>query len=195
LKVSAGPADGAAAEKTMRPLLAVSSAIDLLNEKIGYVCNFLVLAACVVSAGNAMIRYAFSYSSNGWLELQWYMFAIMVMFGASYTFKRNEHVRVEIFYLFLSERGQLWLDMIGTLFFLIPSCLLLAYLSWPFFMQAYSVGEVSGNAGGLIRWPIKFVIPAGFVLLALQGVSEVIKRIAALKGEVTIDAKYERPTQ
>jgi TRAP-type mannitol/chloroaromatic compound transport system permease small subunit len=195
LKYSAGPADSAAAENTMRPLLAVSSAIDLLNEKIGYVCNFLVLAACIVSAGNAMIRYAFSYSSNGWLELQWYMFAILVMFGASYTFKRNEHVRVEIFYLFLTERGQLWLDMIGTLFFLIPSCLLLAYLSWPFFMQAYSVGEVSGNAGGLIRWPIKFVIPAGFVLLALQGVSEVIKRIAALKGEVTIDAKYERPTQ
>jgi TRAP-type mannitol/chloroaromatic compound transport system permease small subunit len=195
LKYSAGPKDSAAAENTMRPLLAVSSAIDLLNEKIGYVCNFLVLAACIVSAGNAMIRYAFSYSSNGWLELQWYMFAILVMFGASYTFKRNEHVRVEIFYLFLTERGQLWLDMIGTLFFLIPSCLLLAYLSWPFFMQAYSVGEVSGNAGGLVRWPIKFVIPAGFVLLALQGVSEVIKRIAALKGEVTIDAKYERPTQ
>jgi TRAP-type mannitol/chloroaromatic compound transport system permease small subunit len=179
----------------MRPLLAVSSAIDLLNAKIGYICNFLVLAACVVSAGNAMIRYAFGYSSNGWLELQWYMFAIIVMFGASYTFKRNEHVRVEIFYLFLTERGQIWLDLIGTLFFLIPSCLLLAYLSWPFFMQAYAVGEMSGNAGGLVRWPIKFVIPSGFVLLALQGVSEVIKRIAALQGEVTIDAKYERPTQ
>jgi TRAP-type mannitol/chloroaromatic compound transport system permease small subunit len=180
---------------TMRPLLTLSSAIDLINEKIGYVCNFLVLTACLVSAGNAMIRYAFGFSSNGWLELQWYMFAILVMFGASYTFKRNEHVRVEIFYLFLSERGQLWLDMIGTLFFLIPSCLLLAYLSWPFFYQAYAVGEVSSNAGGLIRWPIKFVIPAGFVMLALQGVSEVIKRIAALRGEVTIDAKYERPTQ
>jgi TRAP-type mannitol/chloroaromatic compound transport system permease small subunit len=179
----------------MRPLLAVSSAIDLLNEKIGYVCNLLVLLACLVSAANAMIRYAFDYSSNGWLELQWYMFAILVMFGASYTFKRNEHVRVEIFYLFLSERGQLWLDMIGTLFFLIPSCLLLAYLSWPFFYQSYSVGEMSGNAGGLIRWPIKFVIPSGFVMLALQGVSEVIKRIAALRGETTIDAKYERPTQ
>jgi TRAP-type mannitol/chloroaromatic compound transport system permease small subunit len=184
-----------AGEKTMRPLLAVSTAIDLINEKIGYVCNFLVLAACLVSAGNAMIRYAFGYSSNGWLELQWYMFAILVMFGASYTFKRNEHVRVEIFYLFLSERGQLWLDLIGTLFFLIPACLLLSYLSWPFFHQAYVVGEMSGNAGGLIRWPIKFVIPAGFVMLALQGVSEVIKRIAALRGEVTIDAKYERPTQ
>jgi TRAP-type mannitol/chloroaromatic compound transport system permease small subunit len=184
-----------AGEDTMRPLLAVSSAIDTINEKIGYVCNFLVLAACIVSAANAMIRYAFGYSSNGWLELQWYMFAILVMFGASYTFKRNEHVRVEIFYLFLSERGQLWLDLIGTLFFMIPACLLLAYLSWPFFMQAFAVGEISGNAGGLIRWPIKFVIPAGFVMLALQGVSEVIKRIAALQGELTIDAKYERPTQ
>src|SRR6201984_3533192 len=184
-----------AGENNMRPLLAVSTAIDLINEKIGYICNFLVLAACLVSAGNAMIRYAFGYSSNGWLELQWYMFAILVMFGASYTFKRNEHVRVEIFYLLLSERGQLWLDMIGTLFFLIPACLLLAYLSWPFFLQAYAVGEMSGNAGGLIRWPIKFVIPAGFVMLALQGVSEVIKRSAALMGEVTIAAKYERATQ
>ncbi len=179
----------------MRPLLAISTAIDQINEKIGYVCNLLVLGACLVSAGNAMIRYAFDYSSNGWLELQWYMFAILVMFGAAYTFKRNEHVRVEIFYLYLSERGQLWLDLIGTLFFLIPSCLLLAYLSWPFFMQSYSIGELSGNAGGLVRWPIKFVIPSGFVLLALQGVSEVIKRIAALRGETTIEAKYERPTQ
>jgi TRAP-type mannitol/chloroaromatic compound transport system permease small subunit len=185
----------AAGENTMRPLLALSAAIDQINEKIGYLCNFLVLAACVVSAGNAMIRYAFGYSSNGWLELQWYMFAILVMFGASYTLKRNEHVRVEIFYLFLSERGQFWLDLIGTLFFLIPSCLLLCYLSWPFFYQAYEVNEYSGNAGGLIRWPIKFVIPAGFVMLALQGVSEVIKRIAALQGQLTIDAKYERPTQ
>ena len=179
----------------MRPLLALSNAIDQLNQKLGNVCNFLVLAACVVSAGNAMIRYAFGYSSNSWLELQWYMFAIFVMFGASYTFKRNEHVRVEILYLMLSERGQLWLDLIGTLCFLIPACLLLSYLSWPFFYQSYAVGEISSNAGGLVRWPIKIVVPAGFVMLALQGVSEVIKRIAALRGEVTIDAKYERPTQ
>jgi TRAP-type mannitol/chloroaromatic compound transport system permease small subunit len=179
----------------MRPLLALSGAVDLLNEKIGNVCNLLVLAACIVSAGNAMIRYAFGYSSNGWLELQWYMFAILVMFGASYTFKRNEHVRVEIFYLVLSERGQIWLDLIGTLLFLIPACLLLSYLSWPFFLQAYVVGENSSNAGGLLRWPIKLVIPIGFVMLALQGLSEVIKRIAALQNLVTIDAKYERPTQ
>jgi TRAP-type mannitol/chloroaromatic compound transport system permease small subunit len=178
-----------ARETTMRPLLALSNVIDWLNQKLGNVCNFLVLAACVVSAGNAMIRYAFGYSSNSWLEMQWYMFAIFVMFGASYTFKRNEHVRVEILYLMLSERGQLWLDLIGTL------CLLLSYLSWPFFYQSYAVGEISSNAGGLIRWPIKIVIPVGFVLLALQGVSEVIKRIAALQNLVKIDAKYERPTQ
>jgi TRAP-type mannitol/chloroaromatic compound transport system permease small subunit len=179
----------------MRRLLRISDAIDRLNERIGGVCNWLVLAACIVSAANAMIRYAFSYSSNGYLELQWYMFAILVMFGASYTFRRNEHVRVEILYVMLSERGQLWLDLIGTLFFLIPSCLLLSYLSWPFFADSYHTLEMSGNAGGLVRWPIKGVLPVGFALLALQGVSEVIKRIAALQGEVTIDAKYERPTQ
>jgi len=179
----------------VKALLRLSGAIDWCNEKLGFVTNLLVLLAVIISAGNAMSRYAFNLSSNAWLEVQWYMFAVIVMYGASYTLRRNEHVRVEIFYLFLTERGQLWLDLIGTLCFLIPACLLLAYLSWPFFMQAYSVGEVSGNAGGLIRWPIKFVIPAGFVFLALQGISEVIKRIAALQGYVTIDAKYERPTQ
>ena len=154
-----------------------------------------MLAACIVSAGNAMIRYAFGYSSNGWLELQWYMFAILVMFGASYTFKRNEHVRVEIFYLFLSERGQLWLDLIGTLFFLIPACLLLQ-LSVLAVLPCRPTPWARSPAmpGGLVRWPIKIVVPAGFVMLALQGVSEVIKRIAALQNLVTIDAKYERPT-
>ena len=179
----------------MRALLAISAAIDLINEKIGVVCNQLVLITTIVSAGNAMSRYAFGLSSNAWLEAQWYMFAIFVMFGSSYTFKRNEHVRVEILYLLLSERAQLWLDLIGTLVFLIPVCLLLAYLAWPFFAQAYQTNEWSMNAGGLLRWPIKFVLPAGFFMLALQGFSEVIKRIAALRGELTIDAKYERPTQ
>lgn len=179
----------------VRGLLAVSRAIDLLNEKVGNICNVLVLVACLVSAANAMSRYAFSISSNSYLELQWYLFAVIVMFGASYTLKRNEHVRVEIFYLVLSERGQLWLDLIGTAVFLIPVCLLLCYLSWPFFLQSYEVGEWSGNAGGLLRWPIKFVLPGGFAMLALQGVSEVIKRIAALRGLGAIEARYERPTQ
>jgi len=175
--------------------MAISAAIDRLNAKIGAVANFLILLSCLVSAGNAMTRYAFNLSSNAWLEAQWYMFAVVVMFGASYTLRRNEHVRVEIFYLMLSERGQEWLDLICTLLFMVPVCLLLAYLSWPFFYQAFEVNEWSSNAGGLLRWPIKFVLPGGFALLALQGVSEVIKRIAALKGAATIDAKYERPTQ
>lgn len=179
----------------MRLLLSFSALVDALNEKIAYVCNWLVLLACVVSGGNAMVRYAYDTSSNAWLEIQWYMFAVIVMFGAAYTLKRNEHVRVDLFYMTLSRRGQLWVDILGTIVFLLPTCAILAWLSWPFFMQSFNVNENSSNAGGLLRWPIKLVVPVGFVFLALQGVSEVIKRIAALKGYVVIDAKYERPTQ
>jgi TRAP-type mannitol/chloroaromatic compound transport system permease small subunit len=175
--------------------LRVSGAIDWINAKLGALANILVLLSCLLSAGNAMVRYAYDVSSNGWLEAQWYMFAVMVMFGAAYTLRRNEHVRVEIFYLYLTERGQLWLDLIGAVVFLLPVCLLLAALSWPFFAQSFAVGESSGNAGGLLRWPVKLVLPAGFALLALQGVSEIIRRIAALHGHVVIDARYERPMQ
>jgi TRAP-type mannitol/chloroaromatic compound transport system permease small subunit len=175
--------------------LRLSGAIDGLNELLGRLANILVVLSCAVSAGNAMVRYAYDYSSNSWLEAQWYMFAAMVMLGASYTLRRNEHVRVEVLYLYLSERGQLWLDLIGAAVFLIPVCVLLTALSWPFFLQSYAVGEWSSNAGGLLRWPIKLLLPAGFALLALQGVSEIIKRVAALQGFVLIDAKYERPTQ
>jgi TRAP-type mannitol/chloroaromatic compound transport system permease small subunit len=176
-------------------LLRVSQAIDWLNESFGRLANILVLLACLVSAGNAMVRYAYDYSSNSLLEVQWYMFAVMVMFGAAYALKRNEHVRVEIFYLYLNERGQHWLDLIGAIFFLIPVCLLLAYLSWPFFMQSIAVNEWSSNAGGLLRWPIKLVLPMGFVLLALQGISEIIKNAGALMGYQVVGARYERPTQ
>jgi TRAP-type mannitol/chloroaromatic compound transport system permease small subunit len=176
-------------------LLRVSQAIDWLNESIGRLANVLVLLSCLVSAGNAMVRYAYDYSSNGLLEVQWYMFAVMVMFGASYALKRNEHVRVEIFYLYLNERGQHWLDLVGTIIFLMPVCLLLGYLSWPFFLQAYAVNEWSGNAGGLLRWPIKLVLPLGFGLLALQGFSEIIKHTGALLGYQVVGARYERPTQ
>lgn len=179
----------------MQALLRISGAIDWLNDRLGRLANILVLLCCMVSAGNAMVRYAFDYSSNGWLEVQWYMFAVIVMFGAAYTYKRNEHVRVEIFYLYLNDRGQHWLDLFGAVVFLIPVCALLTWLSWPFFAQSFAVNEISGNAGGLLRWPIKLVLPLGFGLLALQGVSEIIKRIAALRGYLYIDAKYERPTQ
>ena len=132
----------------MRLLLSFSAVIDALNEKIGIICNWLVLIACIVSGGNAMVRYAYDQSSNAWLEVQWYMFAVIVMFGAAYTLKRNEHVRVDLFYMTLSRRGQLWIDILGTLVFLLPTCIILAWLSWPFFMQSFAVGEHSSNAGG-----------------------------------------------
>lgn len=181
----------------MRLLLSFSALVDALNEKIGNFCNWLVLLACIVSAGNAMVRYAYDTSSNGWLEIQWYMFAVIVMLGASYTMKRNEHVRVDIFYMTLSRRGQLWVDILGTLVFLLPTCTILAWLSWPFFMQSFNVNEGSSNAGGLLRWPIKFVLPLGFALVALQGLSELIKRVAFLNGYAvdSLEAHYERPTQ
>lgn len=181
----------------MRLLLSVSTLIDWINEKIGNVCNWLVLLACVVSAGNAMVRYAYDTSSNAWLEVQWYMFAVIVMFGASYTLKRNEHVRVDLLYMTLSRRGQLWVDILGTLIFLLPTCAILAWLSWPFFMQSYNVLEQSSNAGGLLRWPIKIVLPIGFALVAFQGMSELIKRVAFLNGYAvdSLEAHYERPTQ
>jgi len=181
----------------MRSLLAFSALIDALNEKIGVVCNWLVLLACVVSAGNAMVRYAYDSSSNAWLEVQWYMFAVIVMFGAAYTLKRNEHVRVDILYMTLSRRGQLWIDILGALVFLLPTCAILAWLSWPFFMQSFNVYEHSSNAGGLLRWPIKLVLPIGFALVDLQGLSELIKRVAFLNGYAvdSLEAHYERPTQ
>lgn len=181
----------------MRFLLSFSTLIDAMNEKIGLICNWLVLLACVVSAGNAMVRYAYDQSSNAWLEVQWYMFAVIVMFGAAYTLRKNEHVRVDIVYMTLSRRGQLWIDILGTLVFLIPTCAILAWLSWPFFMQSFNVLEHSSNAGGLLRWPIKLVLPLGFALVALQGVSELIKRVAFLNDYAvdSLEAHYERPTQ
>jgi TRAP-type mannitol/chloroaromatic compound transport system permease small subunit len=175
--------------------LRLSEGIDWLNAKLAVLASLLVLLACLVSAGNAMFRYAFDLSSNAWLETQWYMFTVLVMLGASYTLRRNEHVRVDIFYLSRSERGQHWTDILGGILFLLPMCLLLAWLSWPFFMQSYLADERSGNVGGLLRWPIKLAFPVGLTLLALQGVSEIIKRVAALRGYIQIDAKYVRPIE
>src|SRR5258708_23656636 len=181
----------------MSVLLALCALIDKLNEKIGVVANWLVVLACVVSAGNAMVRYAYDQSSNAWLEIQWYMFAVIVMFGAASTLKRNEHVRVDLLYMTLSRRGQLWIDILGTLIFLLPTCAILAWLSWPFFIQSFDVNEHSSNAGGLVRWPIKLVPPVGFALLALQGLSELIKRVAFLNDYPvdSLEAHYETPQQ
>jgi len=181
----------------MAPFLAFSRAIDWINQSIGKLCDWLVLLACLVSSVNAMMRYGYDTSSNAWLEAQWYMYAAIVMLGASYTLKKNEHVRVYILYMNLSRRGQIILDIAGTIVFMLPACILMGWLSWPFFMQSFSVNEWSSNAGGLLRWPVKFLVPLGFALLTLQGISELIKRVAALAGHEIpdLEAHYERPVQ
>src|ERR1700704_3093247 len=179
----------------MKQLLAVSRVIDLVNEKLGWVADWLVLASCLISAGNAFSRYAFSISSNAWLEIQWYMFGALVLLGASYTLKRNEHVRVDIVYSNVSTRRQIGIDIFGTVLFLLPATVILCYLSWPIFHNSWMQGEVSANAGGLLRWPIKIFLPIGFALLSLQGISELIKRVAMLTGHMKADLHYERPLQ
>jgi len=179
----------------MSALLKLSGLIDRLSEIVGKFSGYLVLFCTLISAGNAIIRYLFNYSSNGWLEIQWYLFGFIVLLGASYTLKLNEHVRVDLVYGAVSDRARLWIDAIGLIVFLIPACLYLAWLALPFFTISYAQGEVSSNAGGLIRWPIKLVIVAGFTLLALQGVSELIKRVAGLMGVLQVDTTYEKPLQ
>ncbi len=179
----------------MKYSLALSGAIDSLNEKIGWIADWLVLLSCVVSAANAASRYAFSLSSNAFLEIQWYMFAGMVLLGAPYTLKMNEHVRVDLVYASVSERKQLWIDTIGFIFFLLPVMIYLIWLCWPFFWTSFLSQEGSPNAGGLILWPVKLLIPLGFVLMLLQGISELIKRIAALRGIRPLESKYVAPQQ
>ena len=179
----------------MEYLLKFSKAVDWVNAKLGILANASVLLACVVSAANAMIRYAFDISSNAWLELQWYLFAVVVMLGASYTLQKNEHVRVDVFYMQLSPKMQAWVDIIGGVLFLLPACAVIGYYSWPFYMESWIHNEISSNAGGLIRWPVKFIIPLGFFLLFMQGLSEIIKRIAVLEGLKVELAAYERPDQ
>ena len=179
----------------MKILIALSRLIDALNERLATIANWLVLLSCLISAANAFSRYAFSLSSNAWLEIQWYMFGALVMLGTSYTLNRNEHVRVDVVYTNLSTRRQIAIDIFGGILFLLPATVILCYLSWPVFYNAWITGEISGNAGGLIRWPIKIFLPLGFGLLSLQGISELIKRIAMLTGHMKADLHYERPLQ
>lgn len=182
-------------EAAMGPLIQISRLIDAINDRLGRAASWMVLAACLISAANAMSRYAFDLSSNAWLEIQWYLFAAIVMLGASYTLRMNEHVRVDIVYTHLSERGKEWLDLIGTALFLVPSMLIIAWESLPFFLTSWQIQEVSGNAGGLLRWPVKALVPLGFTLVALQGISEIIKRAASLHGDIRYITHYERPLQ
>lgn len=179
----------------MQALLSFSNVIDAISRKFGQVADYMVLACALISAGNAVMRYLFSMSSNAWLEIQWYMFGIMVLFGASYTLRQNGHVRVDLIYGAVSDRTRLWIDVIGICCFLLPATIYFTIVSWPFFYDSWRIGEMSQNPSGLIRWPIKLVLVLGFALLALQGVSELIKRIAALMGVAKVDTAYEKPLQ
>lgn len=167
----------------MEALLKLSVVVDALNERIGQAAKWLVLLSVLVSAGNALFRYGFNMSSNAWLEIQWYMFALVFLLGAGYTLKHNGHVRIDVLHGRFSPRTKAWVDLIGSLFFLMPTAVLIAWLGWAGFADSYAIGEMSPDAGGLLRWPIKLAIPIGFALLALQGVSEAIKRAAFLAGK------------
>ena len=166
----------------MAPLLAASRQIDRFNEAIGKSMRWLVLAAVLISAGNAIVRKAFSIGSNSLLEIQWYLFAAVFMLGGGYAFLRNVHVRIDFVSSKLSKRTNTIIDILGIIIFLIPLCLILINLSWPLFVSTWTSGEMSSNAGGLIRWPVMMLIPLGFGLLLLQAFSELTKRFAFLKG-------------
>src|SRR5262245_13889605 len=173
----------------MKRLLTLSRAIDWLNERVGRAVLWLVLVMALVSAGNAISRYALNLSSNAWLELQWYLFAAVFLLCAGYTLLHNEHIRIDVVSSRFTRRTRAWIDVFGTLFFLLPMSVTILWLSWPIFLNAWLSGEISSNAGGLVRWPARLLIPAGFLLLTAQGLSELIKRIAFLRGLIADPAE------
>lgn len=179
----------------MAALMAVSRFIDAANRIIGQLAAFAMLAACTISFLNALSRYAFSRSSNFWLEIQWYFFGAMFMLAAGYVLKLNEHVRVDLLYGLLKPRKRLWVDILGTILFLMPACVVLGWLTFGMFWDAYVSHEESTNAPGLKVWPALLMFPLGFALLFLQAISELIKRIEALRGDIAMDTTYERPVQ
>jgi TRAP-type mannitol/chloroaromatic compound transport system permease small subunit len=166
----------------LKILLSFSRLIDTLNNGIGRLTYWLILVAVLVSSGNAVIRYAFNMSSNAWLEIQWYLFSAVFLFCAGYALLHNQHVRIDVIAGRLSKRAQAWIDIFGTVFFLLPMASAILWMSWPVFVDAYQHHEVSTNAGGLVVWPARLMLPVGFLLLVLQGLSELIKRIAFLRG-------------
>ena len=168
----------------MKGLLSLSALIDRVNEIIGKAMGAAILAAVLISAGNAVIRKAFNMSSNSWLELQWYLFGAAFMLAAAYTLKQNEHIRVDIFYASRSRRTQHWIDLLGHVFFLMPFVLLMSFMLVPYAVRAYVNGEISTNAGGLLIWPARALLALGFILLSFQGLSEIIKKIAVLRGVI-----------
>jgi len=168
--------------QALRALLAVSRGIDRCNELLGRALGWLVLAAVLVSAGNAVLRKAFDIGSNAFLEVQWYLFAAVFMLGAGYVMRHNAHVRIDVLANRLQPRTNAWIDLLGILLFTVPLCGVLIALGWPVFERAWVSGELSENAGGLVRWPVLLLIPLGFALLLLQCLSEAVKRAAFLAG-------------
>ena len=168
----------------MSSLLSLSKYIDALNERIGLGISWALLLAVLICSGNAIVRYSFNISSNAWLEIQWYLFGAIFLLAASYTLRRNEHVRIDVIVGRFSKRTQAWVDVFGFLFFMLPATLLILYFAVPFAMESVRNQEVSSNAGGLIVWPAKILIPIGFLLLTLQGISELIKRVGFLMGKI-----------
>ncbi len=168
----------------MKPLLSLSALIDGINERVGQTVKWLILAMVIISSGNASIRFIFNNSSNAWLEVQWYLFAAVFLLCSGYTLLRNEHIRIDVVCGRLSRPKQIWIDILGTVFFLFPMGILIMWLSWPMFMKSFLHNEMSSDAGGLLRWPVKLLIPAGFFLLLIQGLSELIKKIAILTGDI-----------
>jgi len=166
----------------MKILLAFSRAIDAVNERVGRLVYWCVLIMVLVSSINATLRYSLNIASNAWLELQWYLFAAVFLLCAGYTLLHNEHIRIDVVSSRLSRRAQIWIDILGTALFLLPVSGYITWLSWPIFVNAWTLNEISMNAGGLIRWPVRLLVPVGFFLLTAQGVSELIKRVAYLKG-------------
>ena len=177
----------------MKTLLALSRLIDAMNERVGRAVYWLVLVAVVVSAGNAIVRKLFNMSSNAFLEAQWYLFSAVFLLCAGYTLLRNEHVRIDVLTGRLSHRAQAWIDVFGTVFFLLPMAVAFIWFSWPIFVRTFTHGEISTNAGGLALWPARMLVPIGFTLLALQGASELVKRIAFLAGAAADPVKRHDP--
>ena len=176
-------------------LLAASRAIDAFSEVIGKTLLWLVLISTLVSAGNAIVRYGLNMSSNAWLEIQWYMFAAMFLLSAGYAMRHNQHVRVDLFYHRYSERTQAWVDLVGTAVFLIPTSLIMLYLSIPNVLNSFRIQEHSPDAGGLLRWPVKVLVPIGFALLTIQAISELFKRVGILSGRHALVERYEQLQQ
>lgn len=179
----------------MKPLLAFAGLIDRISDAFAVLAKWSVLLCAFISAGNAVVRYVFGYSSNGWLEIQWYLFATCVMLGGAQVLRVNEHVRVDVIYGTLSSRTRVYIDLFGLVCFLMPAMLTFLYLSWPLFVSMLLSGEMSSNAGGLIRWPAMMLLPLGFSLMILQGIAEIIKRVGWLNHTYQMEFHYERPLQ